>query len=235
MAAPTENPFPGMNPYLEQWWGNARTALVVYTADWLQEHVPDDLRARMDERVFIETANPSLAISSPVELTEPYIEIRDVRAGGRLVTVIDYVSPFNKGTGIGQDVYLAARRERQGAGVNTVEIDLLRGGLSVMRDELRRISPEEVVNAPYHVYVTRASDSYRVDVYVSPLRKHLPRIPIPLRPADDDVILDLQEMLNLCYRRGRYDDIDYTKPLTPPLDADDAAWAVAVLKRAGLR
>src|SRR5688572_19198217 len=49
------NPFPGMNPYLEHRWGDVHTRLVSYAADQLQDRLPPELRARMQERVFIES------------------------------------------------------------------------------------------------------------------------------------------------------------------------------------
>ncbi len=38
------NPFPGMDPYLEQHWGDVHHRLVQYASDQLQEHLPADLR-----------------------------------------------------------------------------------------------------------------------------------------------------------------------------------------------
>src|SRR3954470_24454720 len=124
------SPFPGMDPYLEQRWGDFHAALVTYIRDALQPGLPDDLRARMEERVFVEelgaparqyvpdvhvyepprkpptgstalveappqaTAEPFL-LQATVELTERYLEIIDVRSGGRVVTVIEVLSPSN--------------------------------------------------------------------------------------------------------------------------------------------
>src|SRR5258708_19992062 len=50
-----KNPFPGMNPYLEQRWGDVHAALITYLRDQIQEQLPADLRARMQERVFVES------------------------------------------------------------------------------------------------------------------------------------------------------------------------------------
>lgn len=49
------NPFPGMNPYLEQFWGDVHHRLITYACDQLQGDLPGDLRARMQERVFVES------------------------------------------------------------------------------------------------------------------------------------------------------------------------------------
>ncbi len=48
------SPFPGMDPYLEQYWGDVHHRLITYTCDTLQRHLPGELVARMDERIFVE-------------------------------------------------------------------------------------------------------------------------------------------------------------------------------------
>ena len=51
-----DNPFPGMDPYMEGQWRDAHQRLVVYACDDLQPLLPADLRARLEERVFVESA-----------------------------------------------------------------------------------------------------------------------------------------------------------------------------------
>jgi hypothetical protein len=50
------SPFPGMDPYLESSWGDVHHALITYAREKLQEILPGDLRARVEERVFVESA-----------------------------------------------------------------------------------------------------------------------------------------------------------------------------------
>lgn len=50
-----KSPFPGMDPYLEQHWLDVHHALATYARDQLQRKLPRDLRARIEERVFVET------------------------------------------------------------------------------------------------------------------------------------------------------------------------------------
>lgn len=58
------------------------------------------------------------------------------------------------------------------------------------------------------------------------LRERLPVLPVPLRPGEEDVPLDLQAVLDTAYGRAAYDlDTDYSRPPDPPLDPADAAWA----------
>ena len=53
-AMAATNPFPGMNPYLERHWGDIHHSLIQYARDQLSEQLPDALRARVEERVFLE-------------------------------------------------------------------------------------------------------------------------------------------------------------------------------------
>jgi hypothetical protein len=48
------SPFPGMDPYLEQFWGDIHARLVLYACDQLQGLLPRNLRARVQERVFVD-------------------------------------------------------------------------------------------------------------------------------------------------------------------------------------
>lgn len=50
-----KSPFPGMDPYLERHWRDVHASLAVYARDWLQERLPSGLRARIEERVFVES------------------------------------------------------------------------------------------------------------------------------------------------------------------------------------
>src|SRR5262249_46901068 len=176
-----KSPFPGMDPYLERHWGDVHQALVTYIRDQLQASLPEGLRARMQERVYIESpdwrheyypdvrvierprdvsiggatavAEPAVVTQAedgfpaPAEpivirldqepVTEGYIEIVDVKSGHRVITTIEVLSPSNKHVGDGQRLFLQKREDMKSAGVNIVEIDLLRGG-----DRVLMVPPE---------------------------------------------------------------------------------------------
>jgi hypothetical protein len=274
-----KSPFPGMDPYLERHWGDVHQAVVTYIRDWLQSRLPVDLRARMQERVYIEIPDvrrgeyyPDVRVierprrseatgtatavaeapsgtqtdddeSVPTEpilihieiepVTESYIEIVDVKSGHRVVTTVEVLSPPNKRPMEGQRHYLKQQDELKLAGVNTVEIDVLRGGDRVL------MVPQELVpksrRTAYQVCVWRATQQDTFAVYPITLRERLPVISIPLRPDDRDVRLNLQAILDQCYRNGGYDDIDYRGEPDPPLSPDDASWADALLREQGRR
>jgi len=49
-----KSPFPGMDPFLERHWGDVHATLIVYARDLLQPRLPDDLLARIEQRVFLQ-------------------------------------------------------------------------------------------------------------------------------------------------------------------------------------
>ena len=271
--------FPGMDPFLERHWGDVHQAVVTYIRDWLQSRLPGDLRARMQEWVYIEipdvrrgeydpdvrvierplrspASSSATAVAEPqtaTELddgefvpaepilihldiepvTESYVEIIDVKSGHRVVTAIEVLSPTNKRPAEGQRLYLKQRDDLKLAGVNTVEIDLLRGGERVLMVSQELVPPS--ARTAYQVCIWRATQPDTFAVYRVPLRERLPVISIPLRPADREVPLALQSVLDQCYRNGGYDDIDYRGEPEPPLSPDDASWADALLREQGRR
>lgn len=49
-----KSPFPGMDPYLKQHWADVHHRLTTCACDQLQPRLPGQLRARVEERVFVE-------------------------------------------------------------------------------------------------------------------------------------------------------------------------------------
>ena len=251
------SPFPGMDPYLEKHWRDVHARLIVYASDQMRGRLPRDLKARIEERVFLESAdgegwslypdirvieqrNPAppraksdggVAVADPLILrltaepmSEGYIQIVDAGSGNRVVTVIEVISLSNKVVGDGQDLYLKKQRECRDAGVSLVEIDLVRAGKRVLA------VPETYVpkshRTVYRVCVRRGWNPWAMELYRVPLQERLPAIQIPLRESDVDIPLDLQPLIDLCYENGDYDNMDYAHDPIPPLEAEDAAWAL---------
>src|SRR5580765_506143 len=78
---------------------------------------------------------------SLITVTEGYIEIRE-RGGGKVITVIEFLSPANKAGGEGQKLYLQKQRELLHSDTNFVEIDLVRSGQRVIAFPEHRIPPQ---------------------------------------------------------------------------------------------
>jgi hypothetical protein len=61
-------------------------------------------------------------------------------------------------------------------------------------------------------------------------------VKIPLRPTDADVLLDLQPLVDQCYRNGGYEGaLNYNLEPDPPLLGADRDWADTLLREKGLR
>lgn len=254
-----KSPFPGMDPYLEQRWGDIHAALIVYTRNQLNPQLPNDLEARIEENlsvredgVFLRTIAPdvrvaegeewsshghpsnggtAVAVAEPILFTiEPpqlrHLEILDT--AGRVITAIEFLSPWNKIGRQARRKYGQKQDELVRGGVNLVEIDLIRQGEPVVLAPLESIP--ESRRGTYHISVFRHHDPSIIQVYPVSLREHLPNIPIPLRPTDRDVVLQLQPLLDDCYRDGRCDRMNYQQPTVPPLAPADAAWAESLVR-----
>lgn len=178
----------------------------------------------------LEADQPIRVRQADVEHHEGYVEIFEAE-GHRLVTGIEFVSPANKVEREGRDLYQQKQRELREAGVNLVEVDLLRRGPHELD------VPEEVVaeQRPWDYLVNlvrRATTEY--EFYRIRLRERLPKVLIPLDPDETDAVLDLQAVFNAAYDIGPYRlRVDYTRPPYTPLDAADAEWADGVLRDQG--
>jgi hypothetical protein len=177
---------------------------------------------------------PILVEAEREPLTEGFIEIIDVGSGNRVVTIIEVLSSSNKMPGDGMQEYQRQQREIVQSATNLVEINLLRAGRHVLAFPLENLFT--AYHTPYMVCVRRATVRSKAEIYPIPLSQKLPTVKIPLRPADADVPLDLQALIEQCYRKGRYEvDLDYRRDPDPPLTGADASWTVELLRSKGLR
>lgn len=256
---PMQSPFPGMDPFLEPHWVDVHSSLVVGARDELNQLLPEDLVARSEERVAVESEDvdrqvgrdvrvfsPSKAdpeegpggvvLQAPFKLLlqdDPVIErfIRIIDEAGQLVTVLEFIRPTNKRPP-GLDAFRQKRSELLDANVHVIEIDLIRAG-----DWRGLMRPERCPAKGLSLYrVTIRTSGMRRCGYLFPIHlpEPLPEIPVPLRPADPPLGLKLQPLLDRAYQNGRYGrTLDYRRPLDPPLVGDDAVQAEAILKAGG--
>lgn len=147
-------------------------------------------------------AGPRTAISPSIEVvSEPLqhhmVAIRDGAQGHRLVTLIEIVSPSNKRPGPDRESYLQKQRKVLASDANLVEIDLLSGGSRLIADpglleNLSRRRPR----ADYIVIVSRAAKRRYGGDRLPGVRLdaagNAPLHPLPLRPGDAELPLDLQ-------------------------------------------
>jgi hypothetical protein len=179
-------------------------------------------------------AEPLVVDTEPEAVTETYLEILDRESGNRVVTVIEFLSPANKSPGPNREQYLRKQREICASDTNLVEIDLNRFGTHTLAFPLAHVKPQG--RTAYMACVRRAARPGKAEVYPMLLWERLPVVKVPLRPSDADVPLDLQALIEQCYRNGAYEGtLNYAADPDPPLFGADRDWAEEWLSRKGLR
>ncbi|MEQ1824813.1 MAG: DUF4058 family protein [Pirellula sp.] len=257
-----KNPLPGMNPWLEEYWGDIHSRLTLYAADSIGGQLPPTLHAHVEEYLAIEhdperglpetrsiapdvtiresisgqsgPGSSSVAVLDDLETdmeicrrwVEPptlrRIKIVDTSDGSRVITVIEFLSPSNK-TKKGAESYIQKQRELLDADVSLVEIDLIRRGHWIMAAD-EQCYPRRV-SKPYRICVSRSTSSIKSEVYLATFARPLPKVKIPLRESDADVLLPLQPLVDQAYENGRYGNIiDYDKLPTFALEAEESSW-----------
>jgi hypothetical protein len=253
-----------MDPYLEQHWGDVHSSLVIYARNQLQKVLPNDLRARVEERVLVTgLARPrsvfpdvrvieverkgrrsgrgavGMAVAEPV-----VIDLPDEPETQTFVEIREVSSPSRLVTVI---EVLSPSNKKPGDTQEQYlrkQLELLQGGVSLVEIDLLRAGDwivalpvdafEPALRTPYRVLVRRGWRLSQAD-YPIRLAERLPGVKVPLRAGDADVPLDLQSLIDQCYEDGGYDDIDYGVEPEPPLPPAAARWAATLLRRAGRR
>ena len=251
------SPFPGMDPYLERYWGDVHSSLVTLAKVALQRQLCGDLVARSEDRVYADDADAlrrqmrslgfpnrsatGVAVAKPTiitigsdDITESFVQILDTADGNHVVTVIEFLSPSNKLYRAPRESYRAKQEECLEARTSLVEVDLIRAGRRRLLMDMLSLPAER--RGEYMVSVWRAYTGKfgRREGYGLRLRDRLPGIRVPLQNGDPDIILDLQSLVDQAYEAGAYGrSLDYTRELDPPLSPNDAAWADGLLRAAG--
>jgi hypothetical protein len=214
-------------------WSEFHSRMIVAIADALNETVSQAYRVAVEKRVYLSQGEETILIGIPdvsltdsptakadstatamvtepmvvevpiaEEVQERYLEIREA-ATGRVITVIELLSPKNKQAGIGRDTYLQKRQRIMMSQTHLVEIDLLRAG-----------EPLPIVGAlpsHYRILVSVSPDRPKAQLYAFNLRQAIPPISVPLA-SGTSVSLDLQVLLHQVYDRARFGmAIDYQK------------------------
>lgn len=203
------SPFPGMDPYLEDaaHWPAFHQELVAVLYQTVLPSLADRYRARIGNRCYV-SEMPLFTSILQENHAEEYIEICS-RVDGRVVTLIDVVSPANKTIATGRHTYLATREQAIQQRAAIVELDLLTQGQPTL-DFNREGLPEH----HFSVTVTRGTAPDRYEIYTATVQKRLPKFKLPLAADDRDTVIDLQLAVIRAYEQGGFaQTIDYTAPL----------------------
>ena len=152
------------------------------------------------------------------EVSESFLEIREVKTG-RLITLMELLSPVNKVSDEGREQYIRKRADVLRTWTNLVEIDLLRAG-----KPMPVVGPD--VESDYRILVSPGWRRPHARLHAFSLRQPIPEITIPLQKGEDEPTLTLNAVLHSLYNRARFDlRLDYNEPPVPPLSEANAAWA----------
>lgn len=151
---------------------------------------------------------------------DAYLEVHGVN-GGELVTIIELLSPADK-IGGGREQYERKRQSVCLSKTNLVEIDLMRDG------EPMPTTPR-APRSDYRILVSCGTSRPRGKLTTFGVRHAIPTIPLPLRPGEEEPMLDLGAILHALYGRARFDlQLKYDRPPAPPLGEADAGWAASL-------
>lgn len=237
--------FPGMNPYLENpvIWTEVHAWLIVQLARHLNPLLKPKYRAAVEQRVYTDAllvgipdvsifqsqqgkgqAAATRTLSKPIkvnvpmpeEVKETYLEIRQIGTG-KVVTVIEVLSPKNKRPGEGRDQYNAKRHKVLESQSHLVEIDLLRGG--------EPLPMSGGVASDYRILVSRSDRRPEAELYPFDLPEPIPIFPLPLQSDDEELNIELEPILQAIYEEASLEQvIDYNQQPVPPVSEAEFQW-----------
>jgi Protein of unknown function (DUF4058) len=171
----------------------------------------------------------SVTLPMPLEISEGYLEIREI-ASQQVVTVIEILSPANKKAGKGYDAYITKRQEILTSQTHLVEIDLL-------HEDTPMAYQGNVPTYDYRILISRSQNRPRADLYGFNLRELIPLFSLPLQSAeqstDNEPAIDLHTLLDIVYARAGYAfAIDYDQAPYPKLSHELQAWCRETIENA---
>jgi len=224
-----------MDPYLEPFWEDVHTSMMVYLRNALQSQLPEGLRARVEERITIDNeetgdkpsqfrpdamvtasgpwASGGSVAAASAGVAEPIIISAEPRTARHLEIVdfargervITVIEVLSPSNKIG-DRGREAYRRKQDAYLRTL-VNLVEIDL-IRGGEYALAAPlDDIPKGRLDAYLICVFRSFRRswELYPVSVRKSLPAFRIPLRPSDSDAVVDLQSIVNQCYADGRYD------------------------------
>ncbi|NJM58603.1 MAG: DUF4058 family protein [Synechococcales cyanobacterium RU_4_20] len=253
-----QNPFPGMNPYLEHpgLWHQVHNRLIVGMADAIAPQVAPQYFVTIEQRIYQSFDDPQ----SLVGIADVGIKREDwnrdpaPRSEGNITTLARPQRVQVKMPWAVKERYLEVREvttkalitviellspanKRTGEGRSLYEakrIKILSSKTHLIEiDLLRSGQPMAIQGArssQYRILVSRAPDRPDADLFAFDLQEEIPDFPVPLQGEGPEPLVSLQTLLNDTYQRGRLDLlIDYTREPLPALEEGDRLWLKEIL------
>ncbi|MFH7029442.1 MAG: DUF4058 family protein [Heteroscytonema crispum UTEX LB 1556] len=251
-----ENPFSGMNPYLEQpeFWHQVHNRLIVAIADDLTPQIAPKYRVSIEERVYTSVDDILL-----VGIADVAAANRNTTGTGATLTTAKLAEPRKVKLPMPEQVierFLEVRSTQSREVVAVIELlspknkrskegraayeskrqKILASATNLVEIDLLRLGEAmpilEAIDTGYRILVSRSYKRPDADLHTFDLKDQIPAFPVPLREGEPEPVVDLQRLLNEVYDRARFDlAIDYSQPLKPALSPDEEAWMREVLER----
>jgi hypothetical protein len=249
------SPFPGMDPYLEDpaFWSDFHASFLLYLRDFINERLPDDYDARVDEQVNLTETSPdqirriepdvavskaqpsappvpaSVGVATLEPVTIPHLLIEE-ETHERWIEILH--RPERSLVAV-LELLSPANKEEPGLHrYRDKRFALLMQKVHLIEIDLllagRRLTLRDPLPpGDYYALVSRSDRRPDCQVWHWTLRQPLPTIPLPLRAPDPDLPLDLSSVFTTTYDRGRYARfLPYGAPPAVSLPAETRDWAL---------
>ncbi len=247
------NPFPGMNPYLEQseLWHQVHNRLIVAIADEITPQVVPQYHVAIEERVYSSVSDMLVGI------TDVAVSRRNDSSEGVAVMTQELVQPKKVSLPVPEETterFLEVRSTQSGELVSVIEIlspknkrskqgretyenkrnKILASQTNFIEIDLLRAGEPMLIigasNTDYSILVSRGYQRPEADLYGFNLKEAIPIFPVPLK-GEQEPLVDLQKLLNEVYQKARFDlVIDYSQSIKPSLSVEDKSWMEEILK-----
>jgi Protein of unknown function (DUF4058) len=178
-----------------------------------------------DETASVALQNRPQPVRLPIglEVRERYLEVREIGTDS-VITVIEVLSPKNKRTGKGRIAYEEKRQRVLNSTAHLVELDLLRSDV-----------PMPMIGAAeswdYRILISRSEQRPMADLYGFNLQEPIPSFPLPLKPEDIGLDVNLQPLMAEIYDEAGYQyRLGYQRSVPlPRLSLEDQQWVDQIL------
>lgn len=185
-----------------------------------KRYAQQETDSQVGRRTAVLSQPEIVGIPMPQEVSERYLEIREV-GSGRVVTVVELLSPKNKQIGEGRRQYLEKRQRLLATQTHLIEIDLLRAGQPMLVEGGRQ--------SDYQILVSRSTERPAAARYPFDLRDTIPSFPLPLGEEDVEPVVDLAALLDQTYQEAALElAIDYEVAPVPTLPSAELAWVATL-------
>ncbi len=250
------NPFPGMNPYLEQpeLWHQVHNRLIVAIADDLTPQIAPKYRVSIEERVYTSVDDVLL-----VGIADVAVANRNTTETGATLTTAKLAEPRKVKVPMPEQVierFLEVKSTQNREVVAVIEVlspknkrskegravyeskrqKILASATNLVEIDLLRLGEALPIlgatDTDYRILVSRSDRRPDADLYSFDLPDPIPVFPVPLHPGELEPVIDLQKLLNEIYERARFDlAINYSQVLKPALPSEQEAWVKEILER----